>query len=65
MGKEEILATSDRAAKTSITKAFLAIRYMMEAVNTPLVHIKERKVGVGRPPAMHRDSLGAGALLGC
>ena len=38
--------------------AFTELWYMMEAVMSPLGHIKERQVGVDRPIAMHQMALG-------
>ena len=57
---------SPQTAKQSVLSALPAKRCKLEAVNTPLGHIKERKVGATRPPAMHRDCLEADeALFGC
>ena len=45
--------------------AFPSMIYKMEAVRGPLGYIEGWQVGVDHPLAMHRDGLGAGALLGC
>ena len=37
--------------------AFLAFPYKMEAVSTPLGHMKESQVGATRPLAIHQITL--------